>query len=156
MALSSGRARAHVAPSLQDNNRFLKVGLLADRLRLVETVFFGEVPGAAERHAIDADRDGQLSKPETDRFAARLAAEAEGLVELLVDDQPVVVTFAQRSVGLGTATTSGGSFSIDLVATVCLPSGSSHRIALRDRFTLPRPGETEVRIEDGPASPPRR
>jgi hypothetical protein len=150
VALCRGISSAHVAPSLQDNNRFLKLGLLADRLRLVVTVFFGEVPGTAERHAIDADRDGQLSKAETDRFAARLAAELEGQVELRVDGTLVLVTFAQRHVGLATTATTGGAFSIDLVATACLPPGASHQISYRDRFTLPRPGETEVRIENSP------
>ena len=34
---------AHVAPSVDDNNRYLKVTPLHDGIRLAYTVFFGEI-----------------------------------------------------------------------------------------------------------------
>src|SRR5690606_32501239 len=43
----------------------------------------------------------------------------------------------------------------DLVAFVCVPgttgpSGDRHRVRIRDAFRIPKPGETEVRVEDSP------
>src|SRR4051795_12424080 len=48
----------HVAPSVDDNNRYLKVTPMADGIRFAYTVFFGEIPGASERKHIDANGDG--------------------------------------------------------------------------------------------------
>src|SRR6185369_12131192 len=38
----AGRAAAHVAPSVGDNNRYLKLTPLGDRVRLAYTVFYGD------------------------------------------------------------------------------------------------------------------
>src|SRR6266545_4571338 len=60
---------AHVAPSVDDNNRYVKVTPLADGFRLAYTVFFGEIPGAAERPSIDTNRDSRIDDGEAKRFA---------------------------------------------------------------------------------------
>lgn len=161
--LYGGAASAHVAPSLDDNNRYLKLSLFADRVRLAYTIFFGEVPGLAMRRSIDADRDGQLGDAETDAFARKLADQVAGQLAVRLDGAPVAVRFSQVSFGSATravsGTAGGGAFSVDLVATLCLPPRAAgigdggeraHRLELRDRFHLPRPGETEVHLEEGP------
>ena len=51
----------HVAPSVDDNNRYLKVTPLRGGARLAYTVFFGEIPGAAERRQLDANRASAAS-----------------------------------------------------------------------------------------------
>jgi hypothetical protein len=172
LLLLRAEAGAHVAPSLDDNNRYLKLSLLGDRVRLAYTVFFGEVPGLAMRRTIDTDRDGQLSDAETDGFARKLADEVAGQLAVQLDGRDAAVTFSLVSFGSVTAAVagsgSGGAFSVDLVATLCLQasregrseaggeaSGKAngelvHRLTLRDRFHVPRPGETEVHLEDGP------
>ena len=43
-------ARAHVAPSVDDNNRYVWVTPLGDRVRIAYTVLFGEIPGAMFQH----------------------------------------------------------------------------------------------------------
>lgn len=144
------RAAAHVAASVDDNNRYLKLSLLGDRVRLAYTVFFGEVPGRAMRPAIDANRNGQLEPAETDAFAARLRAEVAGQLRLAIDDAPVALRFSQHSFGSVTSSVRGGAFSVDLIATVCISPAPRHRLHLRDRFTVTRPGETEVYFEDAP------
>jgi len=54
-------------------------------------------------------------------------------------------------VGMGSPTVAGGSFSIDMIAYVCFTSPrGKHAALLRDRFRVSKPGETEVRVEDGP------
>jgi hypothetical protein len=52
---------------------------------------------------------------------------------------------------MGSPQVAAGSFSIDMIAWACLPSvRGKHTLLLRDRFRVPRPGETEVKVEDGP------
>jgi hypothetical protein len=55
------------------------------------------------------------------------------------------------SVGMSSPRVAAGSFSVDLVTSLCLPAvRGRHELLLFDRFRVPRPGETEVRIEDSP------
>lgn len=153
LALISGAgspAGAHVAASVNDNNRYLKLSLLGDRVRLAYTVFFGEVPGKGMRPGIDRNRDGRLDDAETDAFARRLAAEVAGQLEVTIDGVAAPVRFAQVSFGSVTQAVGGGAFSVDLVAALCMAPAAAHQVRLRDRFALPRPGETEVHLEDGP------
>lgn len=141
-------AAGHVAPSVDDNNRYLKVTPLRDGFRLAYTVFFGEIPGAAERRGIDSNRDGRLDDAEAHRFGNNLASQvaASLVLEVGTTARPVPVTWSVVDVGLGSAAVTAGSFSVDMVAYVC----AAGRIRLRDSFRIPRPGETEVKVEDSP------
>jgi hypothetical protein len=147
----AGRAAAHVAPSVGDNNRYLKLTPLGDRVRLAYTVFYGDVPGAALRRAIDTNHDGTIDDAESGAFAGRIAREVAAALDVTVDGAPQPVVWSEVVAGMGTPRTEAGNFSIDLVAPVCLaaPRGK-HAVWLRDRFELPRPGETEIRFEDSP------
>ncbi|MCE9571936.1 MAG: hypothetical protein K8W52_02150 [Deltaproteobacteria bacterium] len=150
-ALVGGAARAHVAPSLDDNNRYLKLTPLADRVRLAYTVYFGEVPGAAARREIDRNRDGAIGDDEANAFGAALGGQVGPALTITVDGARTPITWAQISVGMGTPTTGAGAFSVDLIGWLCLPTaGGEHTITLVDAFALQRPGETELRIEDSP------
>ena len=151
ITLAASRALAHVAPSVDDNNRYLKVTPGADRVRLAYTVFFGEVPGAQLRKTVDADHDGTISDAEAQAFGDKLASEVGSSLELTVDGRAVPVTWTTVSVGMGGPQTAGGAFSVDLVGWPCLASvRGKHTVALRDRFRIPRPGETELKVEDAP------
>lgn len=149
VATWAAAAAAHVAPSNDDNNRYLKLAVAPARVRLAYTVFFGEVPGSAARRAMDADRDGVLTSGEQRAFAEQLARELAERVTLAVDERPVALRWQVPVVG-GAEPGTSGAFSVDLVATACLAPALQHRVWLRDAFALPRPGETEVRLEDGP------
>ena len=145
------RAVAHVAPSVDDNNRYVKLTPQADRVRLAYTVFFGEVPGAALRPTLDADHDGAISDGEAQAYGDRLAADVLAAVELAVDGKQQRLAWKQVAVGMGSPTVTAGSFSVDMIAYVCLAHARGrHELLLRDRFRVPKPGETEVRVEDGP------
>jgi hypothetical protein len=144
-------ADAHVAPSVGDNNRYLKLTPLGDRVRLAYTVFYGEVPGAELRKAIDANRDGAIDDAESQAFGARIADQLATALELTVDGARRPVTWSQVVVGMGTPSATAGTFSIDLVAAICVtPPRGAHAVELRDRFELAHPGETEIRFEDSP------
>jgi hypothetical protein len=151
IAAAAATARAHVAPSMDDNNRYLKLTPLGDRVRLAYTIYLGEVPGAAARRELDVDHDGAISDAEAQAFGAKLAAQVQPGLAITVDGAPAPVAWAEIDVGMGQPVTAAGSFSVDLIAWLCLPSaGGSHTVVLRDAFVLPRPGETELRVEDTP------
>jgi hypothetical protein len=141
---------AHVAPSVDDNNRYLKVTPLGDGIRLAYTVFFGEIPGAAERRNIDSNRDGKIDDGEAKQFADRLGAQVAALIDVELDGVAHRVRWDLVSAGMGSDAVAAGSFSVDLVAFVCGGSGGRHRVRLRDQFRIPRPGETELKVEDSP------
>jgi hypothetical protein len=144
-------AAAHVAPAIGDNNRYLKLTPLGDRIRLAYTVFYGEIPGAALRRTIDTNRNGTIDDSETQAFGERIATDVAAALVVAVDNVPQPVAWAEVVVGLGTPSVSAGSFSIDLVAWLCLatPRGK-HAVLLRDAYRVDRPGETEVKVEDSP------
>lgn len=144
-------ARAHVAPSVDDNNRYLKLTPMGDRVRLAYTVLFGEVPGAAQRRSIDTDRDGAISDAEANAFGAKVAADVLASLEATVDGTTQKLAWSQIVVGMGVPKVVAGSFSVDLVAYLCLPTvRGRHEIRLHDRFRIPKPGETELKVEAGP------
>jgi hypothetical protein len=141
----------HVAPSVDDNNRYLKLTPLGDRVRLAYTVFYGEVPGASVRPAIDTNKDGTIDKAEAQAFGDQVARQVADGLDVDVDGHPERVTWAVVDVGLGSPQVAAGSFSVDLVAYLCLPvARGHHRVTVHDRFRIPHPGETEVKIEDSP------
>ncbi len=151
VTLVATAARAHVAPSVDDNNRYIKVTPAGDQVRIAYTVFFGEVPGAQTRPSIDADHDGQISDPEGQAFGDKLGGEVRASLELTVDGSTLPVTWTTVAVGIGSPQVAAGSFSVDLVAWACLPSvRGAHTLQLRDRFRVPHPGETELKVEDSP------
>jgi hypothetical protein len=142
-------AFAHIAPSVDDNNRFLKVTPQADRVRLAYTVFFGENPGRAMRPTLDTDKNGQISDDEAQVLGNRVAAEVLAAMELAVDGKQQRFAWKAVSVGLGTPDVRGGSFSVDMIAYVCFASArGKHAVHVLDRFRVPKPGETEVRVDD--------
>ncbi|MGE0872706.1 MAG: hypothetical protein AB7P03_29390 [Kofleriaceae bacterium] len=148
--LVSATARAHVAPSVEVNNHYLKVTPGAGRVRLAYTVFFGEVPGAQARRLIDTDRDGEISDVEAQVFGDKLARDVAPAVELAIDGAREPITWASVSVGLGQPVTKAGAFSVDLIAVRCLSARGTHHVSIRDRFAIPRPGETELLVEETP------
>ncbi len=142
-------AQSHVAPSVDDNNRYLKLTPMSDRVRLAYTVFMGQVPGAAARRQLDSNRDGKIADAEAQTFGVKLGDEVRSSLELTVDGVTVPVTWSTVSVGMGSPDVNAGAFSIDLIAWICLPKpGAVHELTLRDGFIIARPGETEIKIED--------
>jgi hypothetical protein len=142
-------ASGHVAPSENENNRYLKLTPLGDRVRLAYTIYFGEVPGAALRRQMDTDGDGLVGEAEANKLGLAIAAEVQPRVSLTLDGVDVPVGWSEIEVGMGTPEVRAGSFAIDLLATVCLPSRGTHELVLRDDYALPIPGETELKVDAG-------
>lgn len=143
--------RAHVAPSENQNNRYIALAPLGDRVRLAYIVFMGEKPGALARQRMDSNGDGRLSKQEADRYAQSVATEVAARLDFTVDGRSVPIEWSSIDIGLGPPTVHGGAFAIDLVAWACLETGQvEHQLSLFDRFELPLPGESELSISDSP------
>lgn len=148
---ASTAARAHVAPSVDDNNRYLKLTPLGDRVRLAYTILFGEVPGANARKDIDTDRDGTISDAEARAFADTIGKQVAAEVVLEIDGVAQPIAWASVDAGMGTPVVAAGAFSIDLVVYACLPRARGrHRVTVHDRFRVPSPGEVELIVEDSP------
>jgi hypothetical protein len=151
ITLGTAPAQAHVAPSVDDNNRYIKLTPLGDRVRLAYTVFFGEIPGKLTRATLDTNHDGTISDAEGQAFGTGLAAEVAAALDVAIDGKQLPIAWAEVSVGMGTPDADGGAFSVDLVAWLCLPSlRGKHQLLLHDRFQLTQPGETEIKVDDAP------
>lgn len=123
---------------------------MRDRIRLAYTVYIGERPGVDARRRMDRNGDGALSETEANAYGDELASTILPGLEITVDGAPYTLTWAERYVGLGMPTTSAGSFSIDLIAWICAADGPSHSAVLFDRYRVPLPGETEVKVQTSP------
>jgi hypothetical protein len=146
-----GPVAAHVAADRDVNNRYVKVTPLPGRVRLAYTILFGEVPGRAARIGLDVDGDGQLGQAETDLWAHGLAERVRAGMRWTFDGVVAPVLWQDVRVGLDRPEAAGGSFALDLVAHVCIPTARArHTVRLEDRFELPVPGETELRITEDP------
>ena len=144
---------AHVAPSERENNRYILVAPLGDRIRLAYTVYMGQVPGRQARQRMDANRDGRLDEGEARTYGEQVAAQVAPRLSLEVDGRPVAIQWQEIDVGLGQPIADAGAFAVDLIAWICLEQPReqlAHRLHLRDRFHVPYPGETELRAEESP------
>ncbi|HUS31382.1 MAG TPA: hypothetical protein VMZ53_22880 [Kofleriaceae bacterium] len=141
----------HVSPSVDDNNRYLKVTPQADGIRFAYTVFFGEIPGASERKLLDANHDGQIDTAESKAYGDKLASQVASAVDIDVDGRPQKLVWSVVDVGMGSREVAAGSFSVDMIAYLCGSGGTTHRVKVRDQFRVPRPGETDVKVEDSPS-----
>lgn len=144
---------AHVAPSEFENNRYILLAPLGDRVRLAYTVWMGQEPGRQARRRMDRDRDGRLSEAEANEYGRQVAAQTEPRLTLIVDGRAIALEWDEIDVGLGEPVTDGGAFAIDLVEWICLAEPRkqlTHRVEFFDRFHIPEPGETELRAEESP------
>jgi hypothetical protein len=142
---------AHVAPSPDADNRYLKITLLPDHARIAYLVFFGERPGARARVRMDRDHDGVLGPEEARAFGEAVRDEVGPRVALEADGVPVSASWEVADVGLGSPSVHGGAFSVDLVAKVPLRHGvAAHTLWVADRFRPPVPGEVEWLLEPAP------
>lgn len=146
------RATGHIEPAVDANNRWIKLTPMGNQVRLVYTVYMGEIPGSRARKRLDSDRDGNLSEAETAVFAEEMAAAVQTKLEVTIDGQRVPVVWSLTDVGLGTPVVAAGAFSVDLIANLCItrPELATHELIIFDRYRVPRPGETEVKIEESP------
>lgn len=144
-------ASSHVQPSVTTNNRYIKMTVFADRVRLAYIVYIGEIPGQAARGRLDRDRDGLLSSSETTVFRDEWAARVHAALRVESGAVALPVVWSSADVGLGDPRTSAGAFSLDLIAWLCPPAGA-RSLRLTDTLVIPEAGESEVLAEESPGT----
>lgn len=144
-------AQAHVAPSVKENNRYIKLTLLGDRVRLAYIIYIGEIPGQSARRRMDVNRDGKLSDAESAAFRDQWADRVREALAIELGGEHSPVSWDSVEIGLGTPLVTGGAMSIDLVDWLCL-EGRARRLELRDRLVVPRPGESQLLVEESPGT----
>ena len=151
VALIASPALAHVAPSGDSNNRYLKATLLPTEVRVTFTIFFGERPGVIERRRVDKDGDGRIDEAEARTLGERTLGELAPGLFVTVDGRPAA-GWKVADVGLGTPTTGGGALSVDLALAAPYPDprAAEHTLVLEDATEVALPGESETRVEESP------
>lgn len=153
LCVLSRPAAAHVGPSEKTNNRYYKLTPMSDRVRLAYTIFFGREPGLVTRRHMDVDRDGVLSAQEIASYGQVIAEDLFASVSVLQAGREARIIWQDADFGLGRLDVIAEPFSVDFIATVCLDTqtlGYEHSLVFRDRFRLPRPGETELSMAPAP------
>src|SRR4051812_37795481 len=151
VAVAAADAHPEFAPSTV--NRYVKIDLVGpDELRLAYTTMVGPAPAAAWRRAADGNANGLLDAGETQSIGARVEQAAKAGLTLVVDGTRVVPAFDAPQVGLAGNEVAPSPFSVDLVARVPLVHAAQHTIRIDDTTPEPQLGETEVRIEESPAT----
>ncbi len=152
VVLTAKIATAHVAPAARENNRYLSITPMGDRIQVSYTIFYGQIPGLELRAKMDRDRSGQISDEEIASFAEPIARAVAEALSVSVDARAVKLS-AWHRVGarLGEPTTSGGAFELVMVTFFCLSQDrDEHELSLHDRYRLDRPGEGELRLDTAP------
>ncbi len=148
-----GLLAAHVAPAVKANNRYLKLTVFSDHVRVASILYFGEIPGQRARRLMDTDKNGTLSDTEIDAFVATWTERVhQGLEFRDAKDGPVLaIDWEPSAAGIDDRDTGAGAFSIDLVGWACTTPGGM-TLWLSDQLVIPDPGEIEVRPEESPGT----
>ena len=141
LQLLASRAQAHVAPAVDENNRYIKVSPMGDRIQLAFVVFAGEVPGTAMRDKLPTD-------PQI--FADELAQRVAAKLNVVVGGKPQQVVWDRVAIDLKPSKEYPNALSVSMVAWFCTGDGARKTFELRDSFEFPPPGESELAIEPAP------
>lgn len=151
MALASRTAIGHVAPAVKENNRYIKVTVFPDRVRVAYVIYYGEIPGQRARQEIDRNGDDLISESETEALAAVWMRRVERATSVTLGGQGTDLHWQTADVGIDDPSVTGGAFSIDLVGWVCIGE-HPRELVFKDELKLDDPGETEVLPEESPGT----
>ena len=149
------RCRRHVAPSVDDNNRYLKVTPLGDGVRLAYTVFFGEIPGRRraphDRHEPrrpDRRRRGQGVR----RQARRPRSRPRSTSRSTASPQPRALADRRRRDGHATRSPPARSRSISSPTSAAAPARHAHACSCATSSASPGPARPRSRSRTARAS----
>jgi hypothetical protein len=149
--LSWGSARAHPQFALSTVNRYGRLVLLPNRVRLDYSLMVGEVPAEQLKRQADVDGNGTLSEQEQSQLCEHLQHSIEREVRLQVDQKPLPLRWTVQPLALKVPTVEPAPFALELSGEVALPDDHRpHELRFDDRADLPPVGEVELRIEDSP------
>ncbi len=149
-----GATQAHPEFNPTRTNRYLKLTLVGDEVRVVYSVLYGQGPAAVALRAADLDANGQVDGDEVKKLGAGLQERVHAGLSLRIDGLPAAVEFETPSIGfLGgaqTAEVAPNPFTVDLVARLKLKSLPQHELVVDDHTELSDLGENEIRLEESP------
>ncbi len=151
----SARADAHPEYAPSTVNHYLKLDLVsASQLRLAYTVMVGPAPAAAARRAADADANGHLSAVEARALGEKQRDAVVAGLAVDVDGKRIALAFEPPEVGLAGDEVAPSPYSVDLIAHLPLPLAGAgrHRLRIDDATADPLLGDSEIRIEESPAT----
>jgi hypothetical protein len=142
----------HPVAAPSQSNHYIKLTCLPDRLRVADTILYGDLPAEAERRAMDENHDGVISPAEAAAFGARVARAIAAHSALEVDGRKLALAF-EADVGFGgDRSLRAAPFSVDLVAMIPLAPAPAHEVRFDDRYEPARAGESELAIEEAPGT----
>jgi hypothetical protein len=144
---------AHPEFAPQTTNHYIKFDLIApDSVRLAYTVMVGPAPAAVARAQADANHDGRVDDDEARALGEKLRRAVAAGITITVDGARVAPAFESPAVGLAGDAVQPSPFSVDLVARLPAPGPTPHTLSFDDATPEPRLGETEIRVEESPAT----
>lgn len=153
LLVAVGIADAHPEYAPSTVNRYIKIDLVGpDELRLAHTTMVGPAPAAAWRKAADGNANGLLDADETRAIGKKVEQAVLVGLSLTVDGKRVVPAFDAPAVGLAGNEVGPSPFSVDLVARIPLTPAGQHTLRIDDATPEPQLGETEIRVEESPAT----
>jgi len=139
-------------------NHYSRIEPAGDSVRVVYVLDMAEIPAFQEQARIDADRDGQVTDPERDRYAEARVDEIRRNLHLAFDDAPQELRLVRQSLSFPPG--QGGLSTLRLEATfeASLPTGAGRVVGLtyRDdnnpgrlgwREIVARPGTPDTTIQ---------
>jgi len=153
LLVAIGIADAHPEYAPSTVNRYIKIDLVGpDELRLAHTTMVGPAPAAAWRKAADGNANGLLDADETRAIGKKVEQAVLVGLSLTVDGKRVVPAFDAPTVGLAGNEVGPSPFAVDLVARIPLTPAPLHTLRIDDATPEPQLGETEIRVEESPAT----
>ena len=153
LLVAVGTADAHPEYAPSTVNRYIKIDLVGpNELRLAHTTMVGPAPAAEWRKGADGNANGLLDADETRAIGKKVEQAVLVGFTLMVDGKRVVPAFDAPNVGLAGNDVAPSPFSVDLVARVPLPPAAQHTLRIDDATPEAQLGETELRVEESPAT----
>lgn len=146
-------ASAHASYSPTLSNRYVKLSLGGKgAIRIAYGIMVGEAPATAARTRADRNASGTLDDKEVLAYATGAAEAVQRGLSIDVDGERRTPIWDAPVPSFGDLRVGPIPFSIDLAGTVRVSGAGPHVVKLDDETALDELGETEVRIEEGPAS----
>jgi hypothetical protein len=144
--LAAGPAGAHpeIVPTLV--NRYVTLTVFENRVDVLVSLLFGQLPGGERRGQMDQDRDGRIDGRELSRERLSWGRDPHRLVRVTVDRSPIRLTAATIVDLNGDRSVAPRPLLVELHGSFDLAPGE-RTVQVQAGSDLPRLGETEIAID---------
>lgn len=126
-------------------NRYSRVELAGQSIRVFHVVDMAEIPSVQERQIADADQNGIASQQEWETYRERRASELQQGLDLSIDGHPVPLTVEDSAIEVATGQADLPLIRLEMWLTATVPAGGAERSAVyRDRNDPARAGWREI------------